>query len=840
MVIYGNMAAMISGSTSIRVFRDSWILILVGAACIFSSCAVKDFFSQRYENSIAYFNTYYNATRLFDEAVLEIQTTEKNQQSKGLPPQKEISPTARQKLTGVIEKCSKLLQYYPTSKWVDDALMLIGESYYYMGEYLKAERKFAELIAQFPDSKHYLEARLWLGESFRKGNDEDRAIRELTAVADTALVQSEHAIAAKALLQVGEIETEREDYDAAIKAYQTLIDRSDYDELKSAAQFRLARLEEIAGDYGKAAEAYRKVEDYNPDSYTRYQSQLLYAVNKKKMKDYDEAKRVLFDLLDDRSNIEHFPQIKLEIANLYNERGDLESAVEAYTAVDTTYRRTDAAAKAYYQLGLLYQEQLHDLVAADTNFMKARTEFPASEIAPLAAKHADDLTKYRVDRKMISDLDSLIFLEHRKIELGGDTLLATHSDSLADTTKIKVDSVGQLHAELSGSLADTSKTKVDSVWQLHAELSDSLADTTKTTVHKTWQLHPELWDSTGGSVPMRTLKSRLATQTYDLGVLFFLGLSEPDSAMYWCEKTIGLSVDSELSARALYTLAEIQRTSKNEAQVSVDSLYDKILSDYPNTKYASEVKRIRGIQVKKSAVVDSAEVAYGRAEELIEEKKATEAIGELREIMRQYPSSPFSAKSQYAIGWIYENMEDLPDSALQNYRYLKEHYSTSVYAKAVIPELAEREQWEAQAKARHDSTSADSLRRRDSAAANNNLQPQKNAPPDSSAHRALLNAEEPGPRERMMEEGAHPMDSTKLGAQAKAKQDTTFADSLLHKEGNPINNNPQPRGTVQPDSSAHPHVLNAEEPTSDEHMMERGVHRMDSTRVDSTRKIIPK
>jgi outer membrane protein assembly factor BamD (BamD/ComL family) len=479
---------------------------------------------------------------------------------------------------------------------------------------------------------------------------------------------------------------------------------------------------------------------------------------------------------------------------------------------------------------------LHDLVAADTNFAKARVEFPGSEITPLATKHADDLTKYRVDRKMISDLDSLIFFEHRKIELGSDTLSVAQSDSLADTTKTKVDSLWRLHAELSDSLADTTKTRVDSLWQLHAELSDSLADTTKAKVHKPWPLHTELWDSTGGSVAMRTLKSRLAAQTYDLGVLFFLALSDPDSAMYWCGKTVAISADSELSARALYTLAEIQRTAKKEAQVSVDSLYDKILSDYPNTKYASEVKRIRGIEVKKSAVADSAEVAYERAEGLIEEKKATEAIVELREIMRQYPSSPFSVKSQYAIGWIYENMEDLADSAWQNYQYLKDQYPTSVYAKAVLPKLAERDQWKAQAKARQDTTSADSLQEKTRAAGSKDLQLQKNVLPDSAAHHGQLKAEEPGFREGMMEEGAHPMDSTKLEIQTKVKQDTTSADSLLHKEGNAVNNNPQPRGTVQPDSSAHPHILNREEPASDVHTLEQPAHRIDSTKVDSTKK----
>jgi tetratricopeptide (TPR) repeat protein len=335
---------------------------------------------------------------------------------------------------------------------------------------------------------------------------------------------------------------------------------------------------------------------------------------------------------------------------------------------------------------------------------------------------------------------------------------------------------------------------------------------------------------------MRSLKSRLANQTYDLGALFFLELSEPDSAIYWCDKTVSLSADSDLSARALYTLAEIQRASENPAQISVDSLYDKILSDYPNTKYAGEVKRIRGIQVKKSAATDSAEIAYERAEGLIEGRKGTKAISKLREIVRQYPASPWSAKSQYAIGWIYENMEDLPDSALQNYQELTKLYPASVYAKAVSPKLAAREQWEAQAKARQDTTSADSLQQRNRAAVN--LQPQKNVPPDSSAHRTLLNAEEPGSRERLMEEGSHPMDSTKLEIQTKVKQDTTSADSLQQKEANAVNDNPQPRGAVQLDSSAHPHVLKAEEPASEEHMIERGMHRIDSTKVDSTKKRI--
>jgi hypothetical protein len=143
---------------------------------------------------------------------------------------------------------------------------------------------------------------------------------------------------------------------------------------------------------------------------------------------------------------------------------------------------------------------------------------------------------------------------------------------------------------------------------------------------------------------------------------------------------------------------------------------------------------------------------------------------------------------------------------------------------------------EIQTKVKQDTTSADSLLHKEGNAVNNNPQPRGTVQPDSSAHHGQLKAEEPGFREGMMEEGARPMDSTKLEIQTKVKQDTTSADSLLHKEGNALNNNPQPRGTVQPDSSAHPHILNREEPASDVHTLEQPAHRIDSTKVDSTKK----
>ncbi len=91
--------------------------------------------------SCAYFNTFYNAKTYFKEA-------EREYEKKGL------TSFAQRKYRNVIKKCSKVLDRYPKSKYVDDALYLMAISYMRLGEKQKARRKFEELFTFFPGSKY--------------------------------------------------------------------------------------------------------------------------------------------------------------------------------------------------------------------------------------------------------------------------------------------------------------------------------------------------------------------------------------------------------------------------------------------------------------------------------------------------------------------------------------------------------------------------------------------------------------------------------------------------------------------------------------------------------------
>ena len=105
-----------------------------------------------------YFNLYYNLNDLFSQAETIINDQKKSAFELEETP---VSGNASTLLNQVIEKASKLLQYNSQSSFVDDALLIIGKSFFYMQNYQKALRKFDELITAQPDSKLVLEAEFW-------------------------------------------------------------------------------------------------------------------------------------------------------------------------------------------------------------------------------------------------------------------------------------------------------------------------------------------------------------------------------------------------------------------------------------------------------------------------------------------------------------------------------------------------------------------------------------------------------------------------------------------------------------------------------------------------------
>src|SRR5574338_68954 len=104
-------------------FRNKTIKLIAVTSLLLllSGCSV-------WENFTTYFNLYFNTASLFEDAETEILSQKRDLFSND---PLLIPGTAKQALIKVIEKSSKLLQFYSTSSYVDEALMMLGKSFYF-------------------------------------------------------------------------------------------------------------------------------------------------------------------------------------------------------------------------------------------------------------------------------------------------------------------------------------------------------------------------------------------------------------------------------------------------------------------------------------------------------------------------------------------------------------------------------------------------------------------------------------------------------------------------------------------------------------------------------------
>ena len=191
--------------------RLSRVLIPSILAALVSSCSV-------WGSLTAYFNTYYNAERLFTEAEVEIWTQSavrfsgRDYLSPVIAP-----PAAKTKLNSVIEKCSKLLADNSESGLIDNCLMYIGKSFFYQGEYQRAERKFLELIEGYPESDLIPEARMLLAYSFYKAGDREAAQKATETMTQLSREIDEPWLAARAAAIQAQLAIDREDFEEATR-----------------------------------------------------------------------------------------------------------------------------------------------------------------------------------------------------------------------------------------------------------------------------------------------------------------------------------------------------------------------------------------------------------------------------------------------------------------------------------------------------------------------------------------------------------------------------------------------------------------------------------------------
>ena len=130
------------------------IFIAVHLLFLFSGCA--------------YFNTFYNAERYFQEA----------EKARLLKAGESLPSSAKTAYQNVIDKSIHVIKKYPQSKYVHPAMLLIGKSRFYLEEFTQAESMFRQLKLEGGED-YESESQFWLALTKWKSGRVQSALDEL-------------------------------------------------------------------------------------------------------------------------------------------------------------------------------------------------------------------------------------------------------------------------------------------------------------------------------------------------------------------------------------------------------------------------------------------------------------------------------------------------------------------------------------------------------------------------------------------------------------------------------------------------------------------------------------
>ncbi|NOY89064.1 MAG: tetratricopeptide repeat protein, partial [FCB group bacterium] len=280
----------------------------------------------------------------------------------------------------------------PNSKWYDDALYILGVSYYYTKKYGSAERRFREILANYQDSKYADEAKLYLAKTKLALQEEDEAMKIFEEIFKSKVKK---AIKSQAALALGTYYNENVNFTMAQKYFLSVRDSLGSKEEKKIAQ------NFIADDYynmlrfPKAISAYLQILGMKPtkdEIYRAYYQSAVCSFNIMRIKDGMEY---LQKLIDDENYFDSLGALELLQGEGYEIDDDTGQAVVVYKNVTEYEKNKTKAGEAYYRLGLIYQFDYDNLSKAKEYYDKAVELARSSDFGRDALERSSDIGKIK-------------------------------------------------------------------------------------------------------------------------------------------------------------------------------------------------------------------------------------------------------------------------------------------------------------------------------------------------------------------------------------------------------------------------------------------------------------
>lgn len=325
-----------------------------------------------------YYNTFYHARKAFNEA-------ESGRKAAGRTGGKAYGGQYNK----AIEKSQKVLDKYPNSSWYDDALFVNGVSSFYTEDYDRAERRFRELLANYPESEYVKEGRLYLAKAKMKLGDEEDAM----ALFENLYQESkEKSIRTEAAMTLGEYYFESKKYPEAERYFNVIVDSLGDRYERIMAQLYIADGHFARYNYRKARENYLKVLSFKPDLAEEFRATYKAGECSIFIYEIEDGMGYLKKLADNKLFYDSLPAINLLVAYGHELNGDLSLAEEVYKRVANSEQKQHAA-YANYNLGLIYQYDYENYKKAKEYYDLAKSGGYGTPIQQDALQRSADIGK---------------------------------------------------------------------------------------------------------------------------------------------------------------------------------------------------------------------------------------------------------------------------------------------------------------------------------------------------------------------------------------------------------------------------------------------------------------
>jgi tetratricopeptide (TPR) repeat protein len=337
-----------------------------------------------------YFNTFYNAETSFDEGFALHEKVLRDH-----PDSLVVEPPegARAKYDRAIEKAVKVLDVYPKDKkWHDDALFLLGKSYYYEKEFGKSIRRLRQLQEEYPESKYVPESYVYIARDYIGQEELAKAEETLRFTLDRypALDNDQNV----SLLLV-EIAIRREGKAQAIDLLEKARAGVRSEEKKLELLLRVSELYMDLNQHGKAAKLLKSAPRNKKDALREYRIDRNLVMCQIKLDSLESALTLIKGMLANNLYVPYTKDILFVKGSIFTYQGRVDEAIAVFKQIignqsDTTALKSDTsriASRALYELGLLYQKKKGSYKEAEKYYqlINDRTVKDTS-VAPLAAK----------------------------------------------------------------------------------------------------------------------------------------------------------------------------------------------------------------------------------------------------------------------------------------------------------------------------------------------------------------------------------------------------------------------------------------------------------------------